>query len=387
MTRWRALLVLIAVAAAAAVFVAHGIAFVGVDFDVYYGGTSAMLDGLPLYDFATPVSNAPFTYPPFAAIVFVPLTLLPLPLAAACWTLISVVAMQASIWLLLGMLGVREPVRRVRLTALIGLAMLPLAPVAFGLWTGQINLLLLVLVIVDLARSPGRFRGVALGIAAGLKLTPLIFIPYLLFTRRFREARTAALTFVATVLIGLVLLPGASVQYWFKAMFDVNRVVLPDSNPFNSSMLGTLNRLPINNIPAIWLVLVVVVGAGGLALSVWASHRGHDLAGILACAVTGLLISPVSWLFHWVWCILLLMLWAARAWRRDLPVEKTGVLVVWLAFATSFSWMVLVFLEKPVPDAMAVVFANLYVPIGVGVLVALAVYLRRETRHSRIQQQ
>jgi alpha-1,2-mannosyltransferase len=383
-TRWRALLALTAVAAATAVFLAYGSAFVGADFEVYYGGTSTMLAGLPLYDFATLTTDMPFTYPPFAALFFSPLTLLPEPLAAATWALISVLAMQATIWLLLRKLGVRDPVRRVRLTALTGLAMLPLAPVAFGLWVGQINLLLLLLVIFDVVRGGGRFRGVALGVACGLKLIPLIFVVYLLLTRQVRAARTAALTFATTILIGLALLPGDSVRYWFGTMTDVDRIAPVGSDPYNSSILGTLNRLPSSHTPAIWLALAVVVGTAGLALSIWASRRGHQLAGIVACGVTGVLISPISWLYHWVWCIPLLMLLATRAWRRDLTAAKVGVFAIWLAFAASFYWMVPQFLGQPVPDSMTLLFANLYVPLGIGILATLAVRLRRESRRSSL---
>ena len=48
--------------------------------------------------------------------------------------------------------------------------------------------MLLALVLVDLGYDLGRWRGVAIGVAAGVKLTPLIFIPYLWLIGRRRAA-------------------------------------------------------------------------------------------------------------------------------------------------------------------------------------------------------
>ena len=385
MTGWHGLLVLLAVGVAGAFLLVYPRAFLGVDFDVYRGAGAAVLDGDPLYDFTSSL-ELPFTYPPIAAVVFGPLAFLPATVAAAVWTLISVLAMEALIWSLLGPLGVTDPAARIRWTAVASLVMLPLAPVTFNLWIGQINLILLMLVIVDLVGATGRFRGIGVGIAAGIKLTPLIFIPYLLFTRGRRAAGTAALTFGATILAGFLLLPRDAMRYWFTELWDFKRVTeIPDdevARTLNASIRGVLDRLQIPHVGAIWLVLAALVGMAGLAVAIRASRRGHELAGILACAITGLLVSPVSWIFHWVWCIPLLLLWAVRALRGNLPAEKVGVVLVWLAFVASSCWIVLQTLRVPHPDGMATLFGNyLYVLIGVGALGALAVFPRRaETR-------
>lgn len=369
------LLGLLAVGVAGAFLLVYPREFLGVDFDVYRGAAAAVLNGEPLYGFASSLA-LPFTYPPIAAVLFAPLALLPASIAAAVWALISVLAMEALIWALLGALRVTD---RVRWTAVASLLMLPLAPVTFNLWIGQINLILLALVVVDLVGGTGRFRGIGLGIAAGIKLTPLIFIPYLLFTRGRRAAGTAVLTFGATILAGFVLLPRDSARYWFTDLWDFTRVTdIPDdqvAQTLNASMRGVLDRLQVPHSGAVWLVLAAVVGIAGLAVAIRASRRGHELNGILACAITGLLISPVSWIFHWVWCVPLLLVWAVRAWRRDLSAEKVGVVLLWLALASSSCWIVLQTLRLPHPDGMATLFGNyMYVLIG---LAALAVFARR----------
>ncbi|WP_329046730.1 glycosyltransferase 87 family protein [Amycolatopsis sp. NBC_01488] len=375
-TGWHGLLALLAVGAAGAVLLRYPRAFLGVDFDVYRGAGATVLDGAPLYGFTSPL-KLPFTYPPIAAVLFSPLAVLPAAIAAAVWTLISVLAMEAVIWSLLRPLGVTDPAARVRWTAVASLATLPLAPVTFNLWIGQVNLILLLLVIADLVGARGRFRGVGVGIAAGIKLTPLIFLPYLLFTRGRRAAGTAALTFAATILACFVLLPRDSVEYWFTELWDFKRVTqIPDdkvARTLNASIRGVLDQLEVPHAGAIWLVLAALVGVAGLAVAVRASRRGHDLAGILAGAITGLLISPVSWIFHWVWCVPLLVIWAVRAWRGHLPAEKAGVVLVWLAFLASSCWIVLQTLRVPHPGELATLFGNyLYVLIGLLTLGALA---------------
>ncbi|MFI7677439.1 glycosyltransferase 87 family protein [Actinophytocola sp. NPDC049390] len=379
MTGWHGLLVLLAVGVAGAFLLMYPRAFLGVDFDVYRGAAAAVLNGDPLYGFASPL-QLPFTYPPIAAVLFGPLALLPATVAAGFWALISVLAMEMLIWSLLGPLGVTDRAARIRWTAVASLVMLPLAPVTFNLWIGQINLILL-LVIVDLACVTGRFRGVGVGIAAGIKLTPLIFVPYLLFTRDRRAAGTATLTFGATIVAGFLVLPRDSVRYWFTDLWDFSRVTdIPDdevARTLNASIRGVLDRLQIPHASAVWLVLAALVGIAGLAVAIRASRRGHEPAGILACAVAGLLVSPVSWIFHWVWCIPLLLLWAVRAWRHNLPKEKAGIVLVWLALAASSCWIVLQTLRAPHPDGMATLFGNyLYVLIGAGALGALALLPR-----------
>ncbi len=385
MTGWHGLLVLLAVGVAGVFLLLYPRAFLGVDFDVYRGAAATVLNGDPLYGFTSSL-ELPFTYPPIAAVVFGPLALLPAPVAVTVWTLISVLAMEAVIWSLLGPLGITDPAARIRWTAVASLVMLPLAPMTFNLWIGQINLILLLLVIVDLVGATGRFRGIGVGIAAGIKLTPLIFIPYLLFTRDRRAAGTATLTFGATILAGFLLLPRDSVRYWLTDLWDFTRVTdIPDgevAQSLNASIRGVLDRLQIPHAGAVWLVLAALVGTAGLAVAIRARRRGHELAGVLACAITGLLISPVSWIFHWVWCIPLLLLCAIRAWRGNSPAAKVGVVLIWLALLASSGWIVLQTLSMPHPDGMATLFGNyLYVLIGAGALGALAVFPRRAGTH------
>ena len=130
----------------------------------------------------------------------------------------------------------------------------------------------------------------------------MIFIPYLLFTRRVKAAAVSALTFAVTVGLGFALLPHASAFYWG------GQITRPGRKPFHlldQSLNGVILRLTHAgpDARAYWLVAAVVVGIAGLATSILASRRGHELLGLVACAATGLLVSPVTWSHHYVYVV------------------------------------------------------------------------------------
>jgi alpha-1,2-mannosyltransferase len=181
------------------------------------------------------------------------------------------------------------------------------------LFFGQINLVLLALVVGDLA-LPDRMKckGIGIGLAAGIKLTPLIFIPYLLFTRRVRAAAVSALTFAVTVGLGFALLPHASAVYWGGGFARPGRHFHLANQSLNGVILRLTHAGP--DAHAYWLV-AAVVGIAGLATSILASRRGHELLGLVACGATGLLVSPISWSHHYVYVVPALVL-AAYGPRR-----------------------------------------------------------------------
>jgi alpha-1,2-mannosyltransferase len=185
-----------------------------------------------------------------------------------------------------------------------------LEPVYMTMFYGQINLILLALIIADLALPDSSlWKGTGIGLAAGIKLTPLIFVPYLLASRRVRAGVVALLTFAATVAIGFAVLPSASRDYW-GGRFAVYRGT---EQLVNQSVNGVVQRLLHGHPPAhaVWLALAIIVVIAGLATAVIASRRGLELLGVVVCGVTSLLASPLSWTHHWVWVLPGLTLMAA----------------------------------------------------------------------------
>lgn len=376
---WRAVLLAIPLGAAVLLFAYHAEGVVGIDFDVYRGGAVTLLAGDPLYEFTT-APGLPFTYPPIAAIVFAPLALLPAAVAMGAWTFLSVLALEVVVWLTLRQLGVTDPAARMRWTAAFTVLGLSLDMVVFNIWVGQINILLLLLIFVDLFTRNGRFRGVAIGIAAGIKLTPLIFIPYLLFTRRFRAAATATATFAGTVLIGFAVMPKDAASYWAKYVFDVDRITQDGQVPFlDASPRGLLVRLDTPNVGVVYLVLAMVIGILGLALSVRASRSGHELIGVMACGITGLLVSPVSWIFHWVWFVPLLVMLTVYAFSPSSRTsQKVAAVLLWLVYVASTWWVVRQIQLLPIPEPVNHFFSNLQIIVGIGALIGFARYLYRK---------
>ena len=266
----------------------------------------------PLYDW-TGQNGVQFTYPPFAAVIFAVASVLSWTAMRWSMTLASLVVLGLTLWLVFGALGYRDR-PSIRLGATFGVSALALAtePVQQTLALGQVNLLLMLLIVADLLigdaldRSTSRTRwwhGIGIGIAAGVKLTPLIFIPYLLLIRKYRQAATATAVFAATVALGYAILPRDSGTYWVHGLFlKANRIVFLGTRG-NQSLRGVLTRLAgsVNSATTLWIVLAILVVIAGLVTGAMLYRAGQPVPAMLACALTGLLVSPLSWDHHWVW--------------------------------------------------------------------------------------
>jgi len=259
----------------------------------------------PLYDW-TGQHGVQFTYPPFAAVVFAVASVLSWTAMRWAMTLASLAALGLSLWLVFGSLGYRDR-PAMRLGATLGVSALALAtePVQQTLGLGQVNLLLMLLIVADLLTEDGTrwWHGAGIGIAAGVKLTPLIFIPYLLLTRRFRQAATATAVFAGTVALGYAILPRDSGTYWADGLFlRANRIVFLGTRG-NQSLRGTLTRLAgsVSSGTLPWVAAAVMVVIAGLIAAAVLYRAGQPVPAMLACALTGLLVSPLSWDHHWVW--------------------------------------------------------------------------------------
>ncbi|KAF4408710.1 DUF2029 domain-containing protein [Streptomyces lycii] len=305
------------------------------DLLVYRAEGRAALDGSDLYGFTVTEWNLPATYPPFAALLFVPAAVPPLlPLKTA------VVLGNVALLALLVRLSFRLARTRPRLATVLAVtaAGLWLEPVFQTVYFGQINLALACLVLWDLTRPDGaRGKGVAVGIAAGIKLTPAIFAVYLLVTGRVRAALWALAGFAGTVAAGAVALPGPSGEFWTRRIFETGRVGkawIVD----NQSLQGLLARLAHNPEPGpVWQLAAVAVAAAGLLLARHAAVVcGREAWGVLCTACTALLVSPISWSHHWVWCVPLAVLLATRAGAAS----RAAAVAVAVVFTARSLWLV-----------------------------------------------
>ena len=162
--------------------------------------------------------------------------------------------------------------------------------------------------------------------AAGIKLVPLIFIPYLLLTRRFRAAAVASGAFAATVAAGFVVAPADSARWWLGGLFFNGGRTGFVGWEGNQSLRALLTRLAgsVAGAEPVWLAVALVTAVAGLACAALLDRAGHPLPGLLACALTGLLVSPISWDHHWVWIVPGVAVAAAYAVRAMRPPERSG---------------------------------------------------------------
>ena len=349
-----------------------------VDLHVYRMGGTAALHGDRLYQLR--FVWLPFTYPPFAAVAFAALAVVPWKVAVTVLTGASVVTLPAALYLVLRLSGpVREQARERAWTLALAVAAAAiwLDPARATLGYGQVDILLTAAVLYDLSLpDTARRKGVVIGLAAGLKLTPAIFAVYLLVTGRRRAAATAAATFAGTVAAGFSVLPASSAWFW-PGRFASPGHVSPVQNPQNQSLYGALARaMHTAHVLPVWLLLATATAVAGLALAAAASRRGDEALGFSLCAVTGLLISPISWIHHWVIVIPALLvagLTADRA-RRAGNVAAAVLVTAAITAIAVIGWTQLAgdtprsgWLALP---AWALVRSVSYVLIGLAVLVA-----------------
>ncbi|MFS8097123.1 glycosyltransferase 87 family protein [Lentzea alba] len=318
------------------------------DLRVYLAGGEAWRSGVDLYgaDFHAPI-GLKFTYPPFAAMLFSGLSPLPLPLVAVLFTAAGIALFTAACHL--AARGSTVPWAGFGLAALC----LVLEPLRAGLNLGQINMILIGLVAADclLPRTPWP-RGMLVGLAAAIKLTPAIFVLFFLARKRWRPALTAVGTFAGAGAVGWALAPSQSKQFWFHAMFDPERVG-GLAYTANQSLRGLLFRLGAPE--SVWMVLCLIV----LAMTVFALPRlRDDLTAVLAVAAAGLLISPVSWSHHWAWIALALVVLRGRVriavavvflvgpqWLMPTDKDKELAWTWWQhLIGNTYTWLALAFL-------------------------------------------
>jgi alpha-1,2-mannosyltransferase len=314
------------------------------DFNIYdHAGLITRHNPATLYSWHF-LPGVQYLYTPFAALGFAAGSLVPWAVLKWLMTVVSLAAVPATVWVTFGQLGWRGRKRAAAVLAVSAVALWT-EPVLRSVQVGQIELVLMVLIAWDLCQPDGRrWKGAGVGVAAGIKLVPLIFIPYLVLAGKLRQAAVATAVFAATVVIGFIALPHESVKWWLTGYFlhagDFSNT--SQGSLLNQSLLALVTRTPAGagSVHGLWLGLAAVTGCLGLAAAAALARSGRPTAGWVTCAVTGVLISPISWDNHWVWIVpvgVLLVDAAARARGK-----------VRAGYAALIAALALVFLDWPI---------------------------------------
>lgn len=366
------------------------------DIEVYVQAGVAFQRHEHVYDLAFTAGHWPFTYPPVTLLAFEPLSLLGSTHALVVLNALTVVSLAVVCLLSLRMAGLGGRLGLTGAALALAAGALWLEPVQANLNDGQINMILVLLVMADFALPRGhRLKGVAIGVATAAKLVPGIFIVYLLITRRFREAFVAAGTFAALTLLGFATDWRDSWQYWFTGMFASSGRVTQD-DALGGSLNQSLHTLAARwtGSDAVYYALALLVAVAGFALALAAFRRGDELLGVACTALTGLLVSPVSWTYHYAWIVPVLVATGAVAAQvparlRWLAVGLPGVLVLaflaWpmqgrgdrIAAPRGLLWHLPDIEDPSTWHGVQRVVGDTYTLVSLGLLVLAALWLRR----------
>ncbi|MGW6376791.1 glycosyltransferase 87 family protein [Rhodococcus sp. NPDC055112] len=332
-----------------------------------------------------------YTYTPFSTIVFIPIWEIPGGYVNNVWMAFNLGVLVACILLCWKMLGYRPTPRLGAASAALALTCTFLEPVRTTLFYGQINLVLMLLVLWDFSRdNHGRLRGLGVGLAAGIKLTPVYFIALFAVYRQWRAAATASMVFVASIALTWLVLPVDSRQYWTSTFFQSTRIA-DDRHPSNQSIRGAIAHLTGQPAPMwLWIAVAGIVAVVGLTIAVRLYRIDEVLLSVTLSGLTASAVSPFSWSHHWVWFVPLLIYLVHRALIQPWWWTAAAGLYV-AAGAWPYRWdesnvVIGLFLFPPWWPVTKALLANIYVIAYICVVAGALAMLARSGRQEIEQQ-
>lgn len=300
-----------------------------IDYRIYSGSAGRYTSGQSIYSYVDPEYHLSATYPPFGLLVFVPISYLNIRVAEVLWLLANVACLVAIARLVCThMLRVSERTRM--LVCLVGPSLaIPTAMMWANFQLGQVNLWIWLAIVADLIliRRNKRFGGVLIGLATAMKLTPAVFIVFLLAAREWKPAARAAAAAATATGVAWALAPSDSRLYWTELLFDTSRIgALGD--PRNNSIRFVTTLLPVGDHLQVllWLAVAAFVVPLGIRRATLAWRGGQDLYAMVIVGCVGALASPISWNHHLIFLLLALLLLPEPGWprRKQIVVLAAG---------------------------------------------------------------
>lgn len=319
-------------------------------------------------------------YPPFAAILMIPWSELSVGTGLIIWNSLSLLALFGSAWIV----SQRMPslsagaitIRPWLLAPIISAISMITQPYERNFTFGQINIFMMLLILIDTSLGGTRWCGLLTGLATGIKVLPGIFIVLMLLNRRWADAARAGAVFVATLLIGLALGIDQQLRYWSDFVFGLDEIFNPNVSMNVGLQVAVLRWVPDPLAHWIWIFASIVIVIGGLWVAA-AWHKRDALVSVSAASLVGLLISPLSWNYHWVWlmpvgaCVVALYL-RTRGQRASWWLLAALIVIAAAAFTQVIDSMLHSFRQAYIASALG----SLYVLCALLTLVALAMTVR-----------
>ena len=328
-----------AMAWAASIEYAHLDSRFSLDLRVYRAASKSLMGGHNPYQLDFTDYHLPFTYPPPALLAFRPISLGSVHVVEALWWLINALAVVAILYR-----GVRSTLELPRhQTICIALVFAPVLSLVFeplrtNTTYGQINVVLLLLVVFDITKSRWRIGGFLVGVAAAIKLTPLVYLLYFAVKKEWRSLSRGAAAFAGIGAVAFIVLPSESRTFWFHQLFDPGRTGTVGSRR-NQSWYGMVHRWPFPNGSAVvtWALLSLVTVGGAVVLVRRLVLRRHVIDSVIALGLCTELISPISWSHHWVWIVLVPVL-IVRGFRGQPFVMASMILLCLVGAIGPYAW-------------------------------------------------
>lgn len=270
------------------------------DFSMHYFGTKAFFDHVSPY-FGGEHFFIPHVYPPFTSVFFVPFMVFSYDTAEIVWVAASIVMYVLSILLLFGVFK-RNMLRTLELF-IFSVLNFTFFPLKFTLGMGQVNTFVLLCISLFLyftvKRKNDIFAGNVIAFAIGMKLYPILLIPYLLLVKKWKILMSVALTMSSVIFLSLAFF-GYEIHLFF-----LNEVLPSLTNGwkdyyYNQSISGFVsvilseerNRQFFYTIGSAFFLIP--------ALIILLLKRKKYLYSVSLILITSLLVNKFSWQHHYV---------------------------------------------------------------------------------------
>lgn len=307
----------------------------GLDLEVYRAGVGTWIAGQDPYLYVFTVHHLKYTYPPASLPLLVVLGAGPFTLVEVMLWAVSIAAVGVSSYVIAGSKG-QIQLRTATLPIIWAcVAAVVAEPFRATLDYGQVDAILLLVVIADLVVVPKRHRGWLLGLASAVKLTPLVFLLILILERDWRSVTRCLAAFVGSSVVVLCVWPSLSTRYWFHALWQVGRIG-PIAFASNQSWNGVVHRaLPAGfGTTSIWVALCLATVGVAAIVAVRSLQNAHRIPAVYAVALCGLLVSPISWSHEWVWVVIVPPLLLGVVGRQ---VPQSIVVMLWVLLGISIA--------------------------------------------------